>query len=132
TRGFLERCLTSLGSPTPLSLETIVVDNGSTDGSPEMVEQAFPRVRLLRNASNTGFAFPYNQGIALSRGRYLLLLNSDTIVLEGALERLVDFMEHHPRVGAAGPLLRYPDGRLQPSCFSFHSPWRVFCDMSGL
>lgn len=97
-----------------------------------MVAEQFPSVLLIRNSTNTGFAFPNNQGIAASSGRYVLLLNSDTEVHPGAFDTLVDFMDAHPKVGAAGPRLTYADGRMQPSCFKFHSPWRTFSDMTGL
>jgi GT2 family glycosyltransferase len=130
TRDLLEACLRSLAdTANGLRLETIVVDNGSSDGSPEMVEREFTDIRLIRNASNTGFAFPNNQGIRESRGRHVMLLNSDTVVLPGALDRLVRFLDDHPHVAACAPRLLYPDGRLQPSCFSFLSPWKHACDM---
>ncbi|HEX2190385.1 MAG TPA: glycosyltransferase family 2 protein [Longimicrobiaceae bacterium] len=123
TRALLEACLASIrSSPETPGLEVIVVDNGSTDGSPEMVRTSFPEVRLIANAENTGYAFPNNQGIAASRGRYVLLLNSDTEVRPSALGRMVEFMDSHPEAGACGPLLRFPDGRLQRSCYSVPSP----------
>ena len=133
TRDFLERCLRSIEEvPGAIRTEVVVIDNGSSDGSAELVRERHPEVRLIRNERNTGFAFPNNQGIRVSTGRNVMLLNSDTIVLPGALERLVRFMDDHPGVGACGPRLSFPDGRLQASCFSFHTPWRLFCDMSGL
>lgn len=123
TRGLLEACLGSLrASPETVRVETIVVDNGSTDGSAERVREGFPEVRLIANPENTGYAFPNNQGLAASRGRYALLLNSDTEVRPRALSRLVEFMDAHPEAGACGPLLRFPDGRLQRSCYSTPSP----------
>ena len=133
TRELLLACLGSLfDGAAPLRIEVIVVDNASTDGSVPSVESRFPQVRLIRNDTNTGFAHPNNQGIAASRGRYLLLLNSDTVVRHGALKRLVDFMDQHPEAGACGPRLVYPDGSLQRSCASFETPWRWFCDMLDL
>lgn len=133
TRDFLARCLQSIEEHPPgVATEVIVVDNGSSDGSADLVRELYPEVRLIRNEENTGFAFPNNQGMRVAGGRYVMLLNSDTVVLSGALQRLVHFMDEHPDVGASGPRLSFPDGRLQPSCFSFHTPWRLFCDMSGL
>ncbi len=133
TRDLLEACLRSIiPPPDTVTAETIVVDNASNDGSVEMVRRDFPDVQLIANDTNTGFAYPNNQGLAISAGRYVLLLNSDTMVQPHALERLVAFMDDHPGAGACGPMLRYPDGRLQPSSFNFHSPWRAFCDFSGL
>lgn len=123
TRGLLDACLASIrSSPDTVGLEVIVVDNGSTDGSVELVREGYPEVRLIANPRNTGYAFPNNQGIAESRGRYVLLLNSDTEVRPLALTRMVEFMDSHPEAGACGPLLRFPDGRLQRSCYSVPSP----------
>jgi GT2 family glycosyltransferase len=133
TRQLLRDCLQSLQRGNDeIDFETIVVDNGSSDGSPEMVAEKFPNVILIRNERNEGFAKPNNQGLRIARGRYLTLLNSDTIVQPHALETMVRFMDEHPEVGACGPRLLYPDGRLQPSCRSFPSLWRHFCDMTGL
>lgn len=123
TRELLAECLASIRAHAgPVSVETIVVDNGSTDGSVQRVRDEFPEVRLIENAENTGYAFPNNQGLAAGRGRYLLLLNSDTVLRPGALARLVEFMDAEPRAGACGPLLRFPDGRLQRSAYSIPSP----------
>ncbi|MGA9362799.1 MAG: glycosyltransferase family 2 protein [Bacteroidota bacterium] len=133
TRKLLGDCLQSLQRGNGgISTEAIVVDNGSSDGSPEMLAERFPDAILIRNSTNEGFAKPNNQGLRIARGRYLMLLNSDTIVRPRALETLVRFMDEHPEVGACGPRLLYPDGRLQPSCRSLPSLWRHFCDMTGL
>jgi len=106
--------------PPPLSLgawtaEVIVVDNGSRDGSREMLQEEFPWAQVIANRENMGFVRGCNQGIRISRGRYILLLNPDTKVMGEALSLMVDYMEAHPRVGALGPQLRYPDGSVQPS-----------------
>jgi GT2 family glycosyltransferase len=123
TCALLRDCLGSIRDlPDRVSREVVVVDNGSSDGSVGMVEQDFPGVVLIRNEVNTGYAYPNNQGLALSRGRHLLLLNSDTVVRPHALSRLVEFMDANPRVGACGPALYFPDGRMQRSCYSFPSP----------
>jgi N-acetylglucosaminyl-diphospho-decaprenol L-rhamnosyltransferase len=98
-----------------IQLEIIVVDNASTDGSPEMVRAEFPLVRLVANAENRGFTAANNQGLALGQGRFLLLLNPDTEVVDDALAAMVGYMDDHSDVGALGPQLRYPDGSLQPS-----------------
>lgn len=120
-KGLLRACLRStlegqqsVASPG-LACEVIVVDNASTDGSADMVRQEFPTVRLMANADNVGFTRGNNQGIIASDGRYALLLNPDTEVLDGALGEMVDYMEHASEVGALGPQLLYPDGRVQSS-----------------
>lgn len=130
THVLLEECLASIEHvPDSVRREVIVVDNGSTDGSTELVETCFPNVRLIQNEENTGYAAPNNQGMEASTGRYVLLLNSDTVVLPGTLDRLVQFMDDNPEAGACGPRLSYPDGRLQRSCFSFPSPRSYFARM---
>ncbi len=98
-------------------VETFVVDNASTDGSPEMVAAGFPEVRLIRNPANLGYARANNIGIAASRGRYVLLLNSDTVVPAGALAGLLSFMDAHPWAAACSPQLLRPDGTPQPYAF---------------
>ncbi|MFN2292119.1 MAG: glycosyltransferase family 2 protein [Anaerolineae bacterium] len=98
-----------------LDLEIIVVDNNSGDGSPEMVRSEFPRVRLIANDENRGFTAANNQGLAASRGRFLLLINPDTQVMGDALASMVRTMEANPQIGVLGPQLLYPDGSRQPS-----------------
>ena len=131
TRELLARCLASIYQHPPrVPFEVIVVDNASSDGSAAMVRERFPQVRLIENQENVGFAKGNNQAIAASQGKYILLLNSDTVVLPQALNRLIDFIETHPRAGMAGPRLLNPDGSLQPSCTPFptlaREAWRLF------
>jgi GT2 family glycosyltransferase len=115
-----------------VALETIVVDNASTDGTIEALRAAYPQVRLVVNSSNLGFSLANNLGLAIARGRYLLLLNSDTVVRPGALAALVAFMDQHPRAGACGPQLLNADGSLQPSGRKLPTVWSVFADMTRL
>ncbi|HHE71027.1 MAG TPA: glycosyltransferase family 2 protein, partial [Chloroflexi bacterium] len=96
-------------------LEIIVVDNASTDGTPEMLRSSAQDVRLLINRENRGFAAANNQGLAIARGQYILLLNSDTLVRPQALRRLVAYLETHPDTGLVGPRLLNEDGSIQPS-----------------
>jgi GT2 family glycosyltransferase len=96
-------------------LEIIVVDNASTDGSVEMVRAEFPGIRLIANNENRGFTAANNQGLAISQGQYLLLLNPDTELRGDALEIMLATMEDHPEVGGLGPRLLYPDGSPQSS-----------------
>jgi GT2 family glycosyltransferase len=114
---FLKDCLRSLYEHTHgLALEVIVVDNGSKDGVVEMIQEAFPEVRLIENEGNAGYTRPMNQSLQASRGRFLLQLNPDTLILPGSLERLVDFLEKNPGVGVCGPKVLNRDGTLQKSC----------------
>jgi len=106
--------------------EIIVVDNASSDGSAAMVRQDFPSVHLIENRQNVGFARANNQAICHSRGRYVLMLNSDTLVHPGALETLVALMDAHPQAGACGPRLLNGDGSLQHACHPMLTPGREF------
>ena len=127
TRDDLERCLDSLHNPAPaLSHEIIVVDNASADGSADAVRR-WPDVTIIRSTANLGFAAATNVGIRASTGAYVLLLNSDTIVPEQALDRLVRVLEQRPAVGVVGPRLVDPEGRVELSFGSMISPlaeWR--------
>jgi len=100
-------------------IEVIVVDNASTDGTAEMVEGEFPQVKLLANHQNLGYTKANNIGINYSRGKYILLLNPDTIVHQGALQALIECAESHPEAGVIGAKLLNPDGSIQRSARSF-------------
>lgn len=118
TAALLCDCLASLvATSTAGRSEILVVDNASRDDSVGMVQQHFPSVQLIQNSANVGFARANNQGIVLSQGRYLLLLNSDTVVPPDTLAELLTFMEHTPDAGACSPRLVRPDG--QPQAFAF-------------
>ncbi len=118
TQTLLNDCLHSLyDDPEVVQWRIIVIDNASTDGSAEMIAREFPQVHLIRNSANFGFARANNQGIRASTGRYVLLLNSDTIVPPGALLALIQFMNDHPEAGACGPRLARADGSTQPFAF---------------
>jgi N-acetylglucosaminyl-diphospho-decaprenol L-rhamnosyltransferase len=114
----LRCCLRSLHQSLgagPLRWEVIVVDNASADDTVPMVRAEFPGVRLLVNEENPGFSAANNQGMAAGRGRYFLLLNPDTEVLDDGAALLVAFADANPDVGVAGPMLLNPDGSVQPS-----------------
>jgi GT2 family glycosyltransferase len=121
TRDYLVNCLRSLMQTEGSPWEIIVVDNGSPDGSGVEVKRLFPAVRLIENDSNLGFAKAVNQGLRVFSGRYALLLNPDTQVKEGSVEKLLSFMEAHPKAGAAGGQLLNSDGSKQNSIANFPS-----------
>ncbi|NJK80197.1 MAG: glycosyltransferase family 2 protein [Chloroflexaceae bacterium] len=120
TADLLRDCLRSLAASTVAAgTEIIVVDNGSADDSAAMVHREFPTVRLIANRDNVGYTRANNQGLAASEGRYVLLLNSDTLVPPYTLAALLAFMERFPQVGACSPQLLRPDGL--PQAFAFGS-----------
>jgi len=120
-------CLESIGPATGrLQVETILVDNGSRDGSPDAVAKRFPWVRLVRNTQNCGFSIAVNQGLELATGRHMLVLNNDTRLVPGCLEAVVDFMDRTRDAGIVTPQLIYDDGRLQNSIANFPSFAEIF------
>src|SRR5690606_2369996 len=114
TKDLLKACLTSLLSQTNSNDEIIVVDNGSSDGSVEMIKRDFPQIKILANSDNLGYAQANNQGIEASSGDLVLLLNSDTLLKSNALKSMRKFFKNHPKVGIASPLLLNSDESLQP------------------
>ncbi|NKB68745.1 MAG: glycosyltransferase [Candidatus Latescibacteria bacterium] len=134
TRDLLEQTLRTVTEAIgSLAVEVFVVDNASRDGSPDMVAERFPWVRLIRSHDNLGFAGGNNLALAQVTGRYIMLLNSDTIIRLDTLSSLVEFMDAHPQAGAAGAKILNPDGTLQLSCRrGFPTPMAAFCKLSGL
>jgi GT2 family glycosyltransferase len=129
TCDLLRQCLRSVYQQSPcIRCQVFVVDNGSSDGSAEMVRREFAQVNLLANQDNRGFAAANNQAMALAKGRYILLLNSDTIVLDRAIERTVAYADKHRDTAVIGCRVLNPDGTLQNSCFMFPSilNWFLF------
>ena len=128
TRDLLRRCLqTVFASTGEIAYQVVVVDNASTDNSPEMVANEFPQVKLIVNPSNNGYSYGNNVGLRAlgyhdkraadpDAPRYALLLNPDTEVPPDALFNMMAFMDGQPRVGAAGPKLVLPDGSLDKAC----------------
>ncbi|HEY4691642.1 MAG TPA: glycosyltransferase family 2 protein [Anaerolineae bacterium] len=114
-RELLRRCLTSIVSTGSPCLEVIVVDNASSDDSAEMVRAEFPQVTLIANAENRGFPAANNQGLAVARGRFAMVLNPDTEIVGDALARVAEYLDAHPEAGALGPQLLNPDGTIQSS-----------------
>ncbi len=133
-REFLEQALLSIQRATRnVSHEIFVVDNNSMDGSADFVERAFPQVCVIRNLENSGFAKANNQAIPLAKGRYICLINPDTVVQENTFTTLLSFFEKHPEAGAIGCKILNPDGSLQLACRrSFPTPWIAFTKIVGL
>jgi GT2 family glycosyltransferase len=122
TRDVLRSCLASVYKETKnITHEVIVIDNDSSDDSVEMVKKEFPKAKLIENRSNRGFAAANNQGMAIATGRYVLLLNPDTIVLDRAIEKTVAFADDHPEAAVVGCRVLNPNRTLQPTCFMFPS-----------
>jgi len=116
---WIERCLESVAG-----VPTVVVDNGSRDGTVEVVRERFPTVRVLES-ENRGLGAGWNLGIGATEGRYVLILNADAWLLDGALERLVEFADSRPGAAVVGPRLLNPDGTLQRSVRGFPTLWRL-------
>jgi GT2 family glycosyltransferase len=133
TETILKDCLSSVYEQThDVTFEVIVVDNASSDASCEMVKREFPSVTLIENRENKGFAAANNQGMAEAKGRYILLLNSDTIVLNGAIEKAIFFADAHSQAAVVGCRVLNPDMTLQPTCFMFPSILNMLLESSGL
>jgi GT2 family glycosyltransferase len=114
---YVRQCLSSLRAATAgLSAEVIVVDNASSDGTPDVIEQEFPEVKLVRNSNNAGFAKGNNIGIRMASGKYVALINSDVTVPVGCLQKMVCYLDQHPAVGMLGPRMLTPSGFPGPSC----------------
>jgi GT2 family glycosyltransferase len=121
-------CLSSLKAQRGhISTEIIVVDNASTDGTPEMIRDQFPDIRLIRSDRNLGFARGNNVGIHLTRGKYVCLINPDVDVAADCIEKLVDYMECQPSIGLLGPKMLGPDGTVQRSTMRFPTLWNSLC-----
>jgi GT2 family glycosyltransferase len=127
-REMLRQCLESLRlEADPARTELIVVDNASTDGSWEMVQEAFPEVLLIRNRTNLGFAKACNIGVRRSRGRYVCLVNSDVMTGRDCLARLARHLDGNPRLGMVGPRILGVDGTPQRSYMGFPTIWNTLC-----
>jgi GT2 family glycosyltransferase len=133
TRELLTNCLRSVFNESPaLSLEVIVIDNASRDGTPEMIRSEFPEVKLIVNSENRGFAAANNQGFRIGVGRYMLMLNPDTEVWDGAIKTSIDYAEAHPDVGIVGCQVYLSETEIQRTGMAFPSAWNLALTMSGL
>jgi GT2 family glycosyltransferase len=121
-------CLASLRETVAVPHEVVVLDNDSQDGTVEMVREEFPDARLIASEENLGFAVGCNRAAEEARGKYVLLLNPDTVVHEGAVGALLDFARAHPEHGLVGGRTLDPDGSVNPgSCWGAPSLWSLFC-----
>jgi GT2 family glycosyltransferase len=132
TRECLESIRVALERPGAVTAEVILIDNASDDGSADLVATTFPEVVLIRNSTNRGFAAANNQGFGLATGRYVLLLNSDTLVHGDALSASVAYLNAHPNVGGLGIKALNADGSTQMTCQRYPSLFNQFLMASGL
>lgn len=134
TREMTLACLRSVFAETRATdFEVVLVDNGSADGSADAIRAEFPQVRLLAEAVNHGFGQGNNIAAAAARGSHLLLLNTDTVVLDGAIDRLMAFARRTPEAGIWGGRTVFGDGRPNPSyAWGRITPWSAFCLATGL
>jgi GT2 family glycosyltransferase len=127
TKKYVEECLTSLRTiDGDLTSEIIVVDNASTDGTPEMIRTQFPNVRLIETGANLGFARGNNVGIKEVTGRYICLVNSDVNVPRDCLPKMHAYLEKNPTIGLLGPGMLRTDGRVHRSGMRIPTLWTIF------
>lgn len=131
TRDLLKRCLNSIFECTKgIVFEITVIDNASKDGSVDMVRKSFPKVKLIINKENAMFTHANNQALKIAKGKYFLVLNSDTYFKDNSLKKMVDYMNGHPKVGALEGLEIYEDGELIPNGSLFSTPLIDFYELS--
>lgn len=132
-RNLLRKCLESIYDNKPdIDLEVFVIDNNSKDMSQGMVGEEFPRVNLIENKTNVGFTRATNQGLQRAKGKYLLCLNNDTMVLPSSLREIIRFMDNCPQAGACGGKTLNSDGTLQFSCRQFPTYFAALFNRSSL
>jgi GT2 family glycosyltransferase len=131
---FLQNLLHSIEKASlNISHEIIIVDNASDDGSVELILEKFPSIKLIANTENLGFGKANNQALEIAEGKYLLLINPDTIVSEDTLDKMIRFFQDNFEAGLTGCKILNPDGTLQLACRrSFPGPWTSFCKVTGL
>jgi N-acetylglucosaminyl-diphospho-decaprenol L-rhamnosyltransferase len=133
TKALTLACLRSLYQETKAKMDVVVVDNASSDGSADAIETAYPDVKLVRSHVNIGFGPANNLAAKKAAGKYVLLLNSDTLVLDAAVDRLIAFAERRPDALIWGGRTEFGDGTLNPSsCWRHMSLWSLFCHALGL
>ena len=123
----LRNCLASIfNTSQEVEFEVIIVDNKSSDDSVTMIQAEFPEVVVICNQRNLGFAAANNQAFAIAQGRYILLLNNDTVVLPGALPKSLAYLDAHSKIGVLGCRVEFPDGSFQTSCYRFTNLLELF------
>jgi GT2 family glycosyltransferase/peptidoglycan/xylan/chitin deacetylase (PgdA/CDA1 family) len=133
TKDLLRDCLNSIFDQAgDVDYEVIVVDNASNDGSPEMVKNDFLQVTLIENSTNRGYAGACNQGMRIADGRYVLLLNSDVLICDSAVEKTVRYADSHPQAGIVGCQVRESEDKIMMSGFRFPSITNLLLNVSGL
>ncbi|MBX4191201.1 MAG: glycosyltransferase family 2 protein [Candidatus Doudnabacteria bacterium] len=134
TKELTKKCLQSVfTSKTNYKFEVIVADNGSTDGSLEMLKSEFPQIKLVENNANLGFSKGNNAGIRQASGRYILLLNTDTEVKSDTIDESIKYLDANASVGIVGAKVLLPDGTLDKACRrKFPNPWNSFLRLFGL
>lgn len=133
TRDILRGCLKSIYEQTVKSkIEVIVIDNASGDGSVDMLKSEFPHVVSIENSENRGYAAGVNQGIAVAKGRYVLVLNSDTIICNNAIEKTMRYADRHPEAAVIGCQVLEDSDKIQMTCFRFPSLTNLFLSAFGL
>ncbi len=131
-RDLLRNCLRSIIDKTHADYEIIVVDNASHDGSSDMVAEEFPDVRLIANDENRGFAAANNQGLKVANGQNLLLLNPDTVILDCAIDTMLEWLDRHTDVGCVGCQVRKTRTEIQMTCFADPRPLNIFLIETGI
>jgi hypothetical protein len=131
---FLQNLIHSIEkASSTFTKEIVIIDNASDDGSVDFIKEKFPYVKLTANQKNLGFGKANNIGLKEVHGKYILLINPDTIIAEDTFGKMIQFFENNPDAGLAGCKILNPDGTLQPACRrSFPGPWTSFTKVSGL
>jgi len=129
----LSECIASIYSNSDfIQKDVIVVDNASTDGSSDHIKKMYPEIIWIQNKTNLGYAKAINQGILLSKGDFLFLLNNDIKLMEDTSEKLLTLLLENPGIGAAAPVLYYPNGKIQISCRRFPTPSALLLEFLGI
>lgn len=133
TKKLLQDCLTSIYKEAgKVHYEVIVVDNASSDGSAEMVRSEFPAAKLIVEQTNRGYAAGVNDGIRIAQGKYVLVLNSDTLICDTAIEKTIGYADKHEEAAVIGCQVRESRDKVQMTCFRFPSLLNLFLRTSGL